>query len=290
VSNLIPVLLGAGAAVLWGVSDFYVKRISSRTGGVLATLIVFALSVPLLIPCILLMGVTVPNSPFIIALLVVGALIGTATVLAYYEALGRGDVSIIAPIGSTWPILTVVLAVVLLGETPGTLAIARAAALIGGGIVLSLGPKGTAVRGGRFAIGLAVLTAILFGLLFFITKPLVLALGPFLPLLAIRIAGIGICASLIIASGKGGKGRAAVGTWSGALLGVAVLVATVDTAGTVLYNIGVSIGDVAVVAPAGCITAAVAAMLGIAVYKERFDTRKALGLVLVTVGLLAVAL
>lgn len=85
------------------------------------------------------------------------AIVSGALQIGYFFLLQRGyrvgDVSVVYPLArGTGPLLAVVFAIILLGERPSILALAGAAVVIAGVVVIGLAGRGTAIAGSRAGV------------------------------------------------------------------------------------------------------------------------------------------
>lgn len=98
-------------------------------------------------------------TPAAVAFLFASAVLHTAYYLLLDRGYRYGDLSIVYPLArATGPFLTVVIAVSLLGERPGTLALLGAALVVGGAFVLVASPAKLRQPGALRGIGFALLT------------------------------------------------------------------------------------------------------------------------------------
>lgn len=149
--NPAAILLVLGAALAHAGWNLFAKRVPD--GGALFVWLVAAVSslvqVPLVVLTVISLGGSMPATWWL-ALAVSGVLH-----LGYFVLLQRGytvgDLSVVYPLArGTGPMLSVLAAIWLLGERPGLAALAGAAAVVAG--VLVIGGLGTAT-GGRWAGG-----------------------------------------------------------------------------------------------------------------------------------------
>ena len=135
---MIAALLIAGAALAHAVWNIAMKRAgTSGTPFIAATLLVGVVALaPLGVPAL----VAAPPTAAVFAPLVLGS---AALQLAYFLLLQRGyrlaDVGVVYPLArGTGPLLSVVGAVLLLGERPGPVVLAGAALVVAGVVVIGL--------------------------------------------------------------------------------------------------------------------------------------------------------
>lgn len=131
-----------------------------KSGGGLAFVWLFAnFSVLLYLPPALFIAVTegfVPNAGQL-GLVAASAVLHSAYYLLLDRGYRRGDLSLVYPLArATGPLLTVLAAILLLGERPSTLGLAGALTLIGGAILLTGNPLRVLRDGQRHAVGYAL--------------------------------------------------------------------------------------------------------------------------------------
>ncbi len=194
------------------------------------------------------------------------------------EATRRGPVSVVAPLTATSPAITVVLAVLLLGERPDALAIAGVLLAIVAAILLALRPGAISVGGW---VTLAFASLALQGAGAFIAKVVVTEGGPSTLLVTSVLvqlavgAYIGRAEPLDVRSHLRGMPLAVTATLAAAALA------------TIGYLSALSVGPASLVVPLVATSPALGGLLGIVVLKERVNLRQSLG---IAVGLVAIVL
>jgi len=100
----------------WGITDFMCKMVIDRTGHFKLFFFLNLLSsIPLLIYALIFIQIP---SIFPIAIIITGS-IGLFLIIgsiSFFKGLEKGHVSIMSPVGSCWGIITVLLALIFLGE------------------------------------------------------------------------------------------------------------------------------------------------------------------------------
>ncbi|MDV3277912.1 MAG: DMT family transporter [Nitrososphaerales archaeon] len=124
----LPILLGLTAAVCWGSSD-YISRYQSEKVGHYNT-VVYTLSTNLLVLFLLfpLLHPPIAVSPAPTLLLVGAGALNFFAFIFLYKALHKGVVSAVAPVAYTYPVVTTILSVFLLGSV---LTVSEAVAIAG---------------------------------------------------------------------------------------------------------------------------------------------------------------
>jgi drug/metabolite transporter (DMT)-like permease len=283
---LIGLSLGLGAALFWGFADYAAAVASRETGALRVLLGLHLVAMVLLGVASLATGdlarVQAADLP---GFALTGAL-GWLGYLAFYRALAIGPISVVSPIVSGYAAVTVLLAVVLLGERLGPLqVVAVTLAFVGVALassdLTSLRVERVAARGPL--LGLVAMVA----------------LGGFVYGVAARADELGWLAPLFFARAVTTALLAATalrgGAWrfphrSPRLLATLALLGVLDTGGYVAFNLGVREADTAVVATASAPYAVVPIVMGVLVLAERPARSQWWGMALVLTGVVLLAL
>lgn len=283
---MIGLALGLTAALAWGFAD-YTATLASRETGALRVLLAFHLVAMVLLGAAVLAsgdlgGVAWGDLP---SFVLIGAL-GFAGYLAFYQALAIGPISVVSPIVSGYAAITVLLAVILLGERLGPIEIV-AVALAFGGVVLA--SSDLAALGKEHVSATGPLLALL----------AMVCLGGFVYGVSARAEELGWLAPLFLARGVTTVLLAVTalrgGAWrfpdrSPRLLATLVALGLLDTSGYVAFNVGVREADTAIVATASAPYAVVPIVLGVLVLAERPARLQWAGVALVLAGIIVLGL
>jgi drug/metabolite transporter (DMT)-like permease len=277
------IALGLGAALSWGIADYFAALASRRVGPLRVVLgfhvVAMALLGVLVAATDALGHLTWSQVPFFI---VVGA-VGWLSYLAFYGALAIGPISVLSPIVSGYAAVTVLLAVVISGERLDTGATVAIVVTIAGVIVSSADVR--QIRGlareRRAALGLllAIIAMALIGGFVFGVSYRHRALGWLVPIFLAR----GFATLFLL----GHSAREGLG-WpdrSPLLLASIVLLGIVDTAGYVFFNVGTQHAATSVVATASAPYALVPVAAGVLLLGERPNRAQRVGALLVIGGL-----
>ena len=151
-------LLGLGAGLGWGVSDF-LGGLASRRGAIFAVLALAQLAGSALLACILLaVRPEIPSAPALGWGLAAG-LAGAVGVAALYRGMAVGSIGIVAPISAMAVIVPVAVGLAR-GERPAALVSLGIVVAIVGSILAGRSPGPT---GGSSGAGLATIAALGFG-------------------------------------------------------------------------------------------------------------------------------
>lgn len=151
------VLLSAFTHASW---NLLAKR---AQGGAAFGWLIFTLAVPLYAP--LVAGLIVLRAPRLgpeeLLFILGSALLHVAYFLLLFAGYRAGDLSLVYPLArGTGPLLSTIAAIVLLGERPTPLALAGAAAIVGGAFLLTGDPRRLRAQGAGRAVGYALLTGV----------------------------------------------------------------------------------------------------------------------------------
>jgi drug/metabolite transporter (DMT)-like permease len=281
------VVLGASAALCWGVVDVAIALLARRAAFVSVTFVVQSASLAMLAGLAVALG----DAPELSAgqWVAVAALgpIGISAYLAFYRALELGPIAIVSPIASANGAVVVVLAVVLLGDALSTTQ-ALGAGLVVCCVVLAaveLGERMPATAVDDDGVRLAVLATTLFGGYLFSLVALAESLGWLLPILLTRMTGLPLLAVIVA--------RRRERPWRllrpGALI-LACAVGWLESAGFLLFNRGAELGQAAVTSAAAATYPLVPIACGLLLLHERLRTYQAVGVAGVLAGMTLLAL
>ena len=281
------VLFGLGAAITWGCAD-YVAASAGRRIGPARVVLGFHVVATVILACLVatsgsLADVTTVDLLFFA---LVGA-VGWGSYVCFYRALAIGPISILSPIVSGYAAVTVVLAVIFLGER---LSAAETAAVIVSftGVVLAssalrrifsierldahglLFALAAMVLLGAFVLGVSVKTD---------------ELGWLVP---IFLARLGSTLLVVVTAVAGGRWR--FPDHPPRIIGAIALLAFLDTAGYISFNLGTEHAETAVVAAASAPYAVIPVVAGVVFLHERPTPVQWAGVGLVIVGLILLGL
>ena len=280
-------IFGLAAALGWGLADF-TGAVGGRRIGSLATVAVAqALSAVVMTAFMIAgghsLGVIAPYAGFV----VLNGLASGGAYLSHYRALQLGPVAVVSPIGATYAVVGVTLAVLLLGERPGPAAII-------GGVLTVVGVMLTSTDLARLRAGThtrapglpwAIVSSVLFGIGGFLLGYFAQEVGWVPGLWASRCAQLAMFAVLSIVRRRE-LGRLG---WNIGLVW-ALASGAADLLGVVTYSIGASLGLVSIVLIASAVFPLIAVGLSIAFLHERPVANQYAGIALVVAGLVALGI
>ncbi|GIH20284.1 DMT family transporter [Rugosimonospora africana] len=276
---MLPILLAAASAAVWGTSDFCGGKATQRANALTVTVLSQCCGLPILALALALAG----GSPSVAALgwgLVAG-LAGFVGILLLYRGLAQGAMAIFAPVTAISSALVPMVAGLILERAPSTLELVGAGCAILAIGMVSLTGGGRAKVTPRL-VALALTSGAMFGIFFTLLGRAGGAPAGLWPLLAVRVASVG--AGLLVAA------RTRTGLrLRGRSLGFAMLAGPLDILANVLYLEAAIRGLLSVVAPVAALYPVSTVLLAFGVDRERVRPIQLTGLGLAAVALVLVA-
>ena len=284
------VATGLAAAFCWGTAD-YMSRSQSERVGYYRT-IIYSHMVTLLVVLVLIPIVS-PNLAFpvypVLALIGAGVINFVAFVFLY-RAFHRGVVSVVAPLVYTYPAVTAVLAVVILGASLSIMQVVALAGIIAGVILLSTRfselyayMRGAGAPGLTKGVGMALGASLCFGMVYIGIGYAAPSVSVVLPVMFLRI--IAISAGFLLAPVLRQEAKPSRLVFSKTMIAMGVLEAFGFLAFT--YGIEAAGSALPVVTALSGMGGAVAASYGLAFLKERLEPNQMLGVLLSLAGVFA---
>ncbi|MDH4142346.1 MAG: DMT family transporter [Chloroflexota bacterium] len=300
-------LTGLGAALAWGTLDVFSAVASRRIGSLKVTTGIQVIGAAFVILVAILSGTAVPDDPRV---LVGGAIVGLAgagAYLAYFTGLRIGPIAVVSGMVAAYGGLTVVLAVVIRGETLTTIqAVGAASATIG--VILTGVHFDGGWRGTKFAspgVIFAVVALVLFATMA-IGSDIVIDYAGWLEVLlvarttnavlsvAILVAAVTVARRiaqpvLIGADGTDGS-QDDVRRVDARVIGLVGLAGLLDVLGLVVFMYGLEQAETWLVGLASSFGPAVTIIAAVAFMGERLRGIQWVGLALVLTGMIAIGL
>jgi drug/metabolite transporter (DMT)-like permease len=293
----IGLLYGLGAALMWGLTDVNATFAGRRLGSLRVLAVSQVVGFVVLAVIALLLGARLPADPRLVATALAVGLVGTGAYLAFFTALRIGPLSVVSPITAAYGGLTVVLAVVLRGESLTVVqafgAVVATAGIVLAGLVFDGGLRSARVagRGVAFAFVALVLFAVM-------TVGLAGPIGEagWLPILLVSRTANVVTSVLLLAVGVRWLSRGLAPLLEATLpatrhaLGLAALAGLLDVVGLVSFGIGLERAETWLVGLASSFGPAVAVVVAVAVLDERLRPTQWAGLGAIAAGMAAVAI
>jgi uncharacterized membrane protein len=273
---------GIAAALCWGTGDFVANAVVAKIGSLRTTVFMQCVGIVFML---LITGSDIgrlahfpTQTYFAVALGVVNA-IGTVALFKSFEV---GQLSIMSPLSSSYPALSSILALLFLNERITQMRLIGIVLIFVGMLLVSL-QRNTAHtrRPKRIATGAgyALVSFGSMGFLYFALKYVVIDLGGFLPVLILRVVTALIVGTiLLVSASRPIRPKASI-------LHLVVFVGIVDSLANIAYNIGISIGTVAVVSFVSSLFSSVTILLACAFLRERLVSHQAIGVISIISGI-----
>ena len=277
---MLGIVLGLGASVCWGVSDF-LGGIQSRRFSALSVLLV---SQPIgavlaLIVALIFGGDGLSAGQFGVAALA-GAMV-VAALGAFYKGMALGTVSVVATIGALG-IVVPVAGGVAMGEAPAPIQFAGACLAVAGVLFVAREPDAEWRTANRASLGLAALAALGFGLFFLLIDDAAEHDAAW-TIVAARAGGVTVLAVAALAL------RPAIPRLRGQLLGVLAVIGLLDVMANTLYAVASTKGLLPVVAVCGSMYSAVTVLLAWRFLGERLARPQFVGVAVALGGVALIA-
>ena len=220
------------------------------------------------------------------AFLILSGLATGASWLCYFKALSSGDVNVIAPIDKSSTAITILLSIIILGETGGLLPKLAGAIILTVGVILMADKSRASEKAGKSPIIYALFSAVFAALTSILAKIGIDGVESNLAT-AVRTAVVLISAWLFVfAKGK----LKMLKTVDKKELSFIVLSGFSTGASWLCYYRAIQIGKVSVVAPIDKMSILVTVAFSYIVFKEKLSKKGALGLLLMIAGTLIIAI
>jgi drug/metabolite transporter (DMT)-like permease len=270
--------LALGSSLVWGTADFAGGSLTKRLPAFAVTVVSQAAGFVALLVVVAVRG-EIGWRSFGLGLL--AGIGGGAGLAAFYRALSLGTMSVVSPIAACGALVPFVLSLAT-GERPSTIALAGAAAALGGAVLASVDERrGDSPERAR-AVALAVVAAVALGLFVYF-----LGLGsregdPLSTLTGARVASLGL---LIAVAGV----RRSTLRLPRSALGAVAAVGLADVAANGLFAYATGHGLLALVAVLGSLYPVVTVLLAHVLLGERLTRAQQVGIAVALAGVCAIA-
>jgi len=294
-------LAGLGAALSWGTLDIFSALASRRIGSLKVTTGIQLVGVVLVVALAMSTGTSFPSDP---AVIIGGTLVGLAgagAYLAYFTGLRIGPIAVVSGMVAAYGGLTVVLAVLIRGESL-TMVQAVGASVATIGVILTGVAFDGSIRGTRLAspgVGFAIVALVLFATMS-IGSDIVIDSASWLELLLVSRAANAILSTIILVValtvgrrvaeplliGDSGSDRRA----DRRVVGFVVAAGILDVIGLAVFTYGLANAETWLVGLASSFGPAVTIIVAVAFLGERLKPVQWVGLAGVLAGMIAIGL
>ena len=280
------VLLAVLALTLWGVSDYFASLSSKKINPEKTFLWMQIVGLIPLTIIAFIIGFPVFSGKTIALIMLIGALIMVAT-SSYYRALEIGKVSILSPISSTWPVITVALSIIFLNETLNSIQVMGIVLTIVGTILVSFKyHELIKLKVKKFSKGvnIVLISILCWGLAFTLVPFAVREVGWYFPIFLAKATTILLMMPYMFWKKHEIK-------FSGAKNWIAVTIVGIF-AGSAFLAYGYALNNAynSLIAPIAASSPAVTILLAHIFSKERLELNQYIGIVLVLGGIVLLSL
>jgi drug/metabolite transporter (DMT)-like permease len=281
------VIYGLGAAIFWGIADLF-AAFSGRRVGVAATVLLSQVAAAVAISVVVLAsGHDLDRVDEVAGWLLPIAAVTAVAYVTLYRALELGPIALVSPLLASYAVIPVLLAVLFLDETLGSVEIAGAAVTIGGAVVTSADVRSlrTGTRVPAAALPWALASTVLFGTAAYAVAWSAKRVGWLTSLWLVRTSTallFVIAAVVAIAVMR----PALRGTLSTRAVALCALLGLADLTGTISYSRGSEVGLVSIVTAVSATYPLIPVFGGIALLDERPAINHYVGVAMVIAGLL----
>ncbi|HEY6566796.1 MAG TPA: EamA family transporter [Actinomycetota bacterium] len=276
-------IFGLAAALGWGLADFSGAIAGRRIGSIVTVIVGQVLSVTFMTVLLLATGESTAAIRPIIGWIALNGVFTAAAYMTHYRALELGPVAVVSPIGATYAVVGVALAIVVLDERPAALQVVGAVVTVLGVMLVSTDLK--KLRAGTHGVppGLpwAIVAAFSFGVAAFLLGFASKEAGWIAGLWASRAAQVACYVPVaFIYRRQLAALRPGPGLW------VALAAGAADILGVTTYAAGAERGYLSIVLAASAVFPMIAVLLSIRYLHERLVANQIVGVALVIAGLL----
>lgn len=279
------VLLAIVALFGWGIADFFVQK-SARKVGVATTLFAGGLFGTVVLLPFVARGLDALFRPEHLALLLAYAAVGLVTALFGLEAFRKGKLAVIGPLMGIELPITVLLAVAFRGERLSHAQLLMAAAIfIGIYLTASKRPFGGERTPFEKGVLFGLVGAVGLGVYNFLTGVASQDISPFLTVWFGRAVTMAVFGAYLASKGRMPAAFGAMARYPALVFGLSALYLVAF----VSYSFSVTLIPISIATTISENYIVVAAILGVAVNKEKLALHQALGAAVAVVGILALA-
>lgn len=269
---------GIGSAIGWGGADFFAIHNSKQLTPVRTAFLSQTWNMSLAVLLVIITGAGFAGPSWaILAAFGLSALFGLA-LMCFYSSLVAGPISVVSPLGNSYPLITVLISVGILREQPTHVQLLGILLIICGVIAASVSKDAEGkVERGR-GIVLAGMAALLWGVAFSLNGPVISSLG-WVRYTFYQSLALSIFLGIICLASRSGR------IFDGLTSRVILIMSLFQFAGTLAFNIGRTHSLAAIITPISSLLVLVTIALAMIFLKERPSKLQLAGSVIVVAGL-----
>jgi bacterial/archaeal transporter family protein len=267
------------AAGLWGVGAVLAKRGLARITPLWNNIIAYGFVLIMMVPWAINGGVNWERLPAIFPL----TLLTAAAYSIYFYVISQGEIALTGTINSMYPLATVILAKLFLGETTSGLQNAGILSTLAGAVLIAW-PQNVRVNLESW-VWWGTTGAVLAGSGDFLTKLIIGQSDVYTFTLSHELAFIPVMMGLWLVDRRGrNRPRLQFKSWWPTLVGVGML-----QVGVLSFFVALSLGQASLVTPVSSIYQAITVVLAMMWLKEKVSWRQLVGIALAVGGVLVLA-
>ncbi len=271
------------ASLLWGIGQIFVKKGYNQISSLWNIIIATIASLLFWLPFSVINGINLLSVPFFpyFILLIISAIFYQV----YYYALEKGEISITGTVMSAYPLTTLVLSRIFLGELTSWLQKLAIVTVLLGAVVISLPNKKikTAVKVSSW-LGWAIASVLLVGSADFFAKVIINNIGPFNYMFLLPLFYIPVIFVFAAIDKRGRKlpplNKNNFSQFLPSIIGVSMI-----EIGIIFFNMGFAHGPASLVGPLSSSYAAITVILALIFLKEKLTKAQTLGIILTITGI-----
>jgi uncharacterized membrane protein len=275
--------LALSAALCWAVGAVLVKRGFAAVPPLWNNIINNALALVMWIPVVLILSrfsIRVPPPGILLVILAASILFQM-----FYYSLYRGQVSLTATVIAVYPMITIVLSFLFLGERLSTLQYVAIGFILTGGVAVAFPNRKQALHtGGLSWLPWGLAGAFCLGTGDFLSKVSINRIGSyshifFLSLIAMGLSGF----NYLIDRPNRARPRLFARSFVPSLLGILL-----HLAGALCFLLAFDYGPISLISPVSSVYPALLALLAVKFLKDRISPIQGMGIGVITAGLVAI--
>ncbi|MFA7654104.1 MAG: DMT family transporter [Candidatus Magasanikbacteria bacterium] len=284
----IGIIFGLGALICWGLESALAPTVIKKIGAIPTIFWRYLWEIIIFVPIFLYFLPTFNFNPLYLIFTIAIAFVGYIPVITFYRALKVGKIGVIAPVAHSSIVITVVLSILFFQETLQPLQVGAIVLIILGVLIMSINFsdfKSSEIFNKSSGLGEALITCLLWGIVYVLFKIPINILGPILTAIVLETA-TGFYALITLKLQHQNLKFAG----DKKLLGITFLMGLFGAVAITLCNYGVQNHNVSLVVPVAMASPLVAMIYGRLVYKELLTKQQIIAGLLIIAGIVLISL